>query len=453
MLASRVNAGMGRRGESPWTLGILGCIGYLFVITSYRIPTAIPFIGLALASIALRLHTLRVSGAQVTLLLFGAWAGMSALGSTYPQEAMAGLLLFAKAAVIALMIAWSIRTRAQLLLLLSVYLFCFLAFPVRGTLFSYYLYRAGVFSGFGSMRAAWNFAFANPNDLAAYCLLVSGLAVSLALLSRRPWVRRAAVGATALLILLIILTQSRSGLLGLATTVAAAVWTLRLYRRRAFWWVSAAGLGLLLSLTPRAALERYVGLRKLTTLSTVQAADPEGSADQRLEIMRVALSIAQDAPVFGVGIGAYNRAHGEYAGRFGIRGIAIGQRDAHSTYLRLLAETGLVGLGLFVLVVALTVRETLRIRHSFPPGSAEYIALTAVNLTWLGFAVCALFGSLAMASVTYVQLGLVWGASRVLQRPLPRPGDRTPRAAPGPSRGPWPRRQGPGRDLRHVPVP
>jgi hypothetical protein len=83
-------------------------------------------------------------------------------------------------------------------------------YPIRGTIFSFFLYHGDV-----QGRAAWNYIYANPNDLAGLCLLQ--LSMALGMLASRE-ARVGALGmkfAVALLVLIIILTQSRGAVIAL----------------------------------------------------------------------------------------------------------------------------------------------------------------------------------------------------------------------------------------------
>jgi hypothetical protein len=65
--------------------------------------------------------------------------------------------------------------------------------------------------------------------------------------------------------------------------------------------------------------------------------------DNRLRLWRTALRMAHDHPVLGVGTGRYSFFFHEYAGELG-RGFGPFWGTAHSLYLHVLAEQGLVGL-------------------------------------------------------------------------------------------------------------
>ncbi len=104
-------------------------------------------------------------------------------------------------------------------------------------------------------------------------------------------------------------------------------------------------------LVPSSAWQRFSGISKLTDTSTIAEADPEGSADARYNIWRVARQIIAENPATGIGLGAYPLAHATYTGRIVVPPAARGFRDTHSTYLNVAAETGIPGLILFMAMI------------------------------------------------------------------------------------------------------
>jgi hypothetical protein len=96
--------------------------------------------------------------------------------------------------------------------------------------------------------------------------------------------------------------------------------------------------------------------------------------DGRLPLWRAALDIYRTEPLRGTGAGTYQQLYTRY------RSEAAYVTDAHSLYLQSLAELGIVGLALIVLVVGgMLLGLALRIRG---PDRGLYAALFAVVLAW-----------------------------------------------------------------------
>ncbi len=148
------------------------------------------------------------------------------------------------------------------------------------------------------------------------------------------------------------------------------------------------------------------GVEKLTSTSTIAQADPEGSAEQRLEVQKVAWQIFLDHPVFGVGLGAYPEANAAYAPN-------LGRKDTHDTYLNVAAELGLPGLVLWCGLFASVLRYAYRSRQLAAPGAL------ATQQGWierglLAYLVAGLFGNFAALTFPYLILAVLWCSATIL---------------------------------------
>jgi O-antigen ligase len=143
-------------------------------------------------------------------------------------------------------------------------------------------------------------------------------------------------------------------------------------------------------------------------VESLQQVDPEGSAEQRYEIWKVAMAIIRDHPLAGVGLGAYSNVHEQYARGGGFSQIAAGKRDTHSTYLNVMAETGIVGFMLFMAIFGVAMvradRVRRRIRERFPRYSQQLLFL---NLGLLGYLLAGIFGSFSGLSFPYIYVALL----------------------------------------------
>jgi O-antigen ligase len=80
--------------------------------------------------------------------------------------------------------------------------------------------------------------------------------------------------------------------------------------------------------------------------------------------------MAADHPVFGVGFGqdAYLSQYDLYKDPANEREV---KRAAHSVWFSLLAETGYVGLGIYVLLLAIVLRTCRRVMKQAPPAGVD----------------------------------------------------------------------------------
>jgi probable O-glycosylation ligase (exosortase A-associated) len=384
-----------------WTLVYLGFLGYVFAVTTYRLPIGDISMAIALIGLLTQRDRFRFPALIVSFALFLVWAVIGYSLTRDPALVYLRLQVVGKLMVISLVAVNALRTRANIRFFIFFWLACFAFFPVRGALFNYYVYGETVYG-----RAAWNYIFSNPNDLAAYCILQLGLALGLVSLEKRGPVKWATIAGLAVLPLLILLTRSRGAFLGFAAFLLLVVVG---HRKRGKAIVITAILGaLVISIAPEDVLDRVRGLEKVqsTEASELAEADAEGSALQRYEIWKVARTIIRDYPVAGVGLGAYPAMHARYARRANFNPTARGRRDTHSTYLNLAAETGFVGLFIYVVgyVGALFRVNTIRRRaKTLLPHTAQTLYVYQAAL--LGFFTSAVFGS--MAHVSFLALSAI----------------------------------------------
>jgi len=300
------------------------------------------------------------------------------------------------------------RTRMFMIAFLG----CFAAYPARGTLVNYFIVRYTMFG-----RALWNFIYGNSNDLAALTFFPLSLCLALISTEKKGWVRNAAFLGTGVLTLIILLTQSRGALIALVATGLIFFLTQARGKRLKSALIAAVVCVLILPLVPSSAWKRFEGLTKLTKTATIAEADPEGSADARYNIWRVARQIIAENPTTGIGLGAYPLAHATYTGRMLVPPAARGFRDTHSTYLNVAAETGIPGLILFMSMIAV-VASGAELTRRRAVGTPHARQLFALELGLLAFLMHGIFGSLAKLSFLYIQLATIWVVTEVTRREL-----------------------------------
>jgi len=387
-----------------WSLPLVGLLVYIWSATTYSVPLGEPAMILALVGLLFQRQPLRVPSFLLLFAAFVAWAALGYTMSEYRSLVADRLDVLVRVGLIALVLVNAVRTRAEQRLFMFFFLGAYALYPVRGTIFNY----IGGYTVFG--RALWNYIFANPNDLAALTLLQ--LSMALALLQREPkgWPRLAAVAGLFVLPVVILLTQSRGAIIGLAVFALFVLFGQRKQRRLRTVGIFVAVAGVIFIFAPASVWDRLGGLRNATDTEQLDKVDQEGSAEQRFEIWKVARTVFADNPVIGVGVGAYASAHYEYArsGRF--KPTARGRKDAHSTYLTLLAETGVLGfvlsMSLFGVVVLRAERVRRRARRVALLEAAQQILYLEVGL--LAFFTAAIFASYAGLAFTYVHLALLW---------------------------------------------
>jgi putative inorganic carbon (HCO3(-)) transporter len=179
----------------------------------------------------------------------------------------------------------------------------------------------------------------NPNLSGSLMALFLAPALALVLAGRDRPQRLAAAGVSALLAVLLLLTQSRGALLGVA--LAAVVITVLADRRWLTLWgpLALAGLGFgLFALRDGSQMQAELSAALLAGGSEVTA-----TAQGRLELWSRALYLMQDFPFTGVGLGMPERVINLLYPLFTV-GPDSQWVHVHNTFLQIGSEMGIPGL-------------------------------------------------------------------------------------------------------------
>jgi O-antigen ligase len=387
-----------------WSLTLLGLCVFTFAVVTYRLPIGEVGVAIAAVGLLLKVSTLRV---PFPVWLYGAfmlWAFVSSLASSYTEIALDKVVEHLKLLAILLIAVNALQTEGQLRFYLLFFLGCFLLFPVRGTLL-------GGETIFG--RAVWNYIYSNPNDLAILCLIALGVSLGF-LFSRSPWtlVRIVAALSSIVLLVVILLTQSRGAFLGLVVGMGPSlVWSG--LKRPGRLLLCAGIMALVIALAvPPTAWERLSGMSNLTSRDTIALADPEGSASERYELQKAGWQIFVDHPMLGVGLGAYPEANAIYVPH-------LGRKDTHNTYLNLAAEVGLPGLLLWCAFVGSVLRYAYRSRRLGATSPLATLQAWIERALW-AYLAAGMFGSYAKLTFPYLLVALLWCSATLLSSRSPR---------------------------------
>ncbi|HUP27119.1 MAG TPA: O-antigen ligase family protein [Chloroflexia bacterium] len=212
----------------------------------------------------------------------------------------------------------------------------------------------------------------------------------------------------------VLTTLSRGAWIGLTFGVLAMVVALGKRAAPAISVLVASGLAML-GLGSVGALPPTVSDRFGLLVSQLSVFDPRGITPtpenyaivERMVHWQVAGNMFLSNPWFGVGIGNFNVLFN----KFGVQGWPYSRGHAHNYYLHLLAETGIVGLTfylvLLVTITAVAVRGLRRVR-SAGDGYAEAVAIGALGI-FVTFSFHNLFENLHA-----LNMGIHWGAALAL---------------------------------------
>ncbi len=211
------------------------------------------------------------------------------------------------------------------------------------------------------------------------------LVVAIFVAKERAWRVLALVGFFSSL-LVVLWSQTRSVYFGFAVgAILFAIWALRLKGMRSFWrnkkkpWAGlfvALALSILLWISPPGVPEEQTPFTRAVDRTTAVAVGFEegtGGWYQRVLEWRIALEMYKDSPIVGTGLGAYKLLSTDYM-------IPITNSDpdyygyfekpyeAHSDYLEMLAETGILGTILWVgMLLYLVIAGIKRVLKSSSP--------------------------------------------------------------------------------------
>ena len=215
-----------------------------------------------------------------------------------------------------------------------------------------------------------------------------------------------------------LLTYSRGGFLGIGAVLAVLIWMGGIRLKELGLFACAAVLAVV------AFLPTYV--ERLGTLKGVEGVVAEEKSDEadevfagRLTEMLAALNVFLDHPVLGVGPGQFLPVYSQnYMNNpdVALRRITIDRR-AHCLYFELAAETGILGIALFLGAVGLIMSRLLRAWRRWRQTRPDLAGLAGgFFLGLVGYLATAIFLSLAYQRYYWLFLGLAGAALQALSQ-------------------------------------
>ena len=208
--------------------------------------------------------------------------------------------------------------------------------------------------------------FGNPNVYGAYLLLAIPAAAAMILYAKNHFYKLIAAGITGLLLVSLALTYSRGCYLALAVSVL--VFVLLIEKRMIVLFV--AGLAAVPFVLPASMLARLASIVNFEDTSTAF----------RLNIYRASIRILEDFWMAGLGQGieAYNQVYPFYAF------AAVPSPHSHNLFLQIFLETGIIGLVVFLAVLACFFRTQLSFMRR-TSDSRRKIVSAALTAAVVGF--------------------------------------------------------------------
>jgi O-antigen ligase len=270
-------------------------------------------------------------------------------------------------------------------------------------------------TGFGSVDSDGRVSISttyDANDLAM--IAVIGFTMASALIrDKRKWLRLLGVVGVVMALVIIVVSTSRGGFIGLGVVVALGLLVYRNSLPRWGKWVLIPGLAIGGMFAPASFWERMQSLGHLHD-------DYNSSSETgRIAIWTRGLSYFAQRPITGVGFAAYPVAEGDWAlanRSGGDQGFKFSV--SHNSIVQVAAELGLLGLiswfGMFIptFTAAATARRLVA-RGRAPPAlrtMGDTLVLSLVGFFVAGFFLSAAYG---IAATTLAAFGMAyWGIVR-----------------------------------------
>lgn len=245
-----------------------------------------------------------------------------------------------------------------------------------------------------------------------YCqILVPGFALALGMSlggQTRRW-RAAGLTVTVIIIVAIMLTASRGGMLASAV---AAVGLLLVYRKTQYLFVVLVPVLALLLFVP-SYLDRVSSLITSVAALASGGSVTETSVSGRLAEMAAAAVLFAEHPLSGIGFGMFEGRYQDISANYDM--ILRGEdRSAHSLYLETAAEQGAIGLATLLFLLGASLRSVqLAYRRAKLAQDPELVnALSAMAAAAAGLFVSSIFLHDAYAQHFWLVLALLFAAER-----------------------------------------
>jgi hypothetical protein len=212
--------------------------------------------------------------------------------------------------------------------------------------------------------------FAHPLTFGEYLAMVTPVAIMLAAMARRPWLRLAAAVSVPLFLFVSYLTHTRSSSIALAAGLFAMLTLvgLRAVRRRDRPGLAMLGWFVLVVVLASAVFASGA----ITNLAQGRTAEEAGSSRARILMFERGAALVADQPLQGYGLGTAAAVIGPMPGH---RTLTI-----DSFFLSLALESGVVGLVLFVSAMSILLVRLAVTSVSAPGGEAWVLMAFATGL-------------------------------------------------------------------------
>lgn len=274
------------------------------------------------------------------------------------------------------------------------------------------------FSGFDFFRGRVpvitgriNGPFTTPTDFANYIITLLPLVAALAFLKfKQRWLRLALIAASAVLFVCLILAATRSAWVALFLAVPFA--GIFLGRRRTVTCIALLAIFILLSLPlrPNMAKERISEL--------FNPAKKTSFFCDRPYLLATGYNMFIASPILGQGLGTFMYNFDRFKPAANTYAVEVGISYAHNCLLQIAAETGLMGLFSFLLILAVLFAVSMYLSLRSAKEGFYYYGLSGLNIGIFAYLISSLFDtnlySLPLAVLFWLMLGLTVAAKNAI---------------------------------------
>ncbi len=255
----------------------------------------------------------------------------------------------------------------------------------------------------------------DPNFYAQMMLVLVPLALDRLWNEKQKMLRLVAGVALGICSFTVLLTYSRGGFLAMMLVLALMMFMSKRGNLRYLLAVGVVAL-LLINFLPSEFTVRLRTLTELFPSSDTNGPVRDYSFRGRTSEMIVALQMFADHPILGVGLGNYPVLYQQYSQRLGIE-VRSGARQAHSLYLEVASETGLLGLFSFSLLLWMIFRSIARASRLLVQRGLTSLSnmIMAYGLGFSGYLIAALFIHSAYPRNFWVLAGIALCIPRVAE--------------------------------------
>lgn len=192
--------------------------------------------------------------------------------------------------------------------------------------------------------------------------------------------------------------------------------------RPAYWFSAAAVAMIVFSFLPASYVGRFQTLTLLSP-STENGIYQEGSFRGRSSKMLTGLIMFADNPILGVGAGNYPNNYQKYTVEVGLE-RGTDEQEAHSLYIEILSETGIIGSATFLIFSILLLIGLYRLRRSILPlmKFQNWVPwVSAIQLSVVGYLITSTFLHGGFIRYFWVFIALALSAIQLTEEMLIKP--------------------------------